>query len=138
MLPACSRVLIQKVKRTKLITKRWLSSTQGILDPEYHVGCGWSLDLDSNYKILWFEGSATPETIDIIDASDNEGQFKMMTTSISFMNLATFFNLTLQNSIEISDDVDEEESNEYEGDDSENDSDGMYSSEDKQFRYYSY
>ena len=73
MLPPCSRVLMQKVKRTKLITKRWLSSNEGIPDPETPESCGWTLDDQNNYRILWFDGKSTPETIDIVDAPDNEG-----------------------------------------------------------------
>ena len=73
MLPPCSRVLMQKMKRTKLITKRWLSSNEGISDPETPEGCGWTLDDEKNYRIVWFEGKATPETIDIVDAPDSEG-----------------------------------------------------------------
>jgi len=75
MLPPCSRSLLQKIKRTQLIAKRWLAATDATPTDESPESSGWVLDETDGFKILWFEGNATPDTIDMIttDLDDVEG-----------------------------------------------------------------
>ena len=71
MLPPRLKVLKQKIKRVKLITRRWMSSTlqhQPIEVPEEY---GWKLE-DEKYQIVWFEGDATPKTLDVVEV-ESEG-----------------------------------------------------------------
>ena len=71
MLPPCLKVLRQKVKRTRLVARRWNSSTlqhQPIEVPEEN---GWILE-DEKYKIKWFEGEESPDMLDVVK-EDCEG-----------------------------------------------------------------
>jgi hypothetical protein len=68
--------LIKKIKRTQLITKRWLAATAATPVDESPESSGWMLDADDGFKILWFEGNTTPDTIDMVtaDLDDIEGK----------------------------------------------------------------
>ena len=59
MLPPCQRVLTQKLKRVRLISRRWASSI--LAHPPYDT-----------YKISWYEGDATPPVLDVVCDSDTE------------------------------------------------------------------
>jgi len=56
----------QKIKRTQLIAKRWLAATDATPTDESPESSGWVLDETDGFKILWFEGNATPDTIDMV------------------------------------------------------------------------
>ena len=44
MLPPCSSALLQKIRRTQLITRRWLAPTEQTPPPEIPKNNGWELD----------------------------------------------------------------------------------------------
>ena len=76
MLPPCSRVLLQKIKRTQLITRLWLAAIEQTPPPEIPENNGWELD-DIGYKILWFKGTATPNIVVVMDSAEDEGWLKI-------------------------------------------------------------
>ena len=73
MLPPCSRVLWQKVKRTCYIAHLWMSSVtpcQPHLEPTVY---GWKLE-GNCYRIDWYEGEASPRALEVVceDSADSE------------------------------------------------------------------
>jgi len=70
-LPPCSRVLLQKIRRTFLICSIWnnaTASTAPELNPE---DFGWKLE-NGFYRICWYYGDASPKIVDIISDIDEE------------------------------------------------------------------
>ena len=76
ILPPCSRVLLQKIKKTQLITRCLLSATEQTPPPERPENNCWELD-DNGYKILWFESTATPNIVVVMDSAEDEGWLKV-------------------------------------------------------------
>ena len=70
MLPPCQRVLMQKLKRVRLISRRWASSILAHLPYEIPKESGWFHD--DTYKISCYEGDATPPVLDVVCDSDTE------------------------------------------------------------------
>lgn len=72
MMPPCSKVLKKKIQRTHMIARRWMSSVNPYPARENPLQSGWLLE-ENKYTIHWFEGDATPKTIDVIcEDDDNE------------------------------------------------------------------
>ena len=61
----CRNVLLQKLKRTHLITRRWMSANVPQPPDEYPENSGWVFE-DQSYIIKWFEGSAAPKALDVV------------------------------------------------------------------------
>ena len=85
-LPPCSRVLYKKCKRTWYVARLWMSSTSAIPDARKPEDYGWTLQ-DGAYKIIWFEGDASPRALDIVceensqtdeQADESEGMSETM------------------------------------------------------------
>ena len=76
ILPPCSRILLKKIKKTQLITRRWLAATEQSPPPEIPENNGWELD-DNGYKKVWFEGTATPNIVVVMDSEEDEGWLKI-------------------------------------------------------------
>lgn len=76
MLLPCSRVMLQDIRRTQLITRRWLAVTEQTLPPEITENNSWELD-DNGYKIKWFESTATPDVIAVMNLAEDEGLLKI-------------------------------------------------------------
>ena len=90
MLPLCSCVLLQKIKRTQLITRRWLAAIEQIPPPEIRENNGLELD-DNGYKILWFEGTTTPNIAVVMDSAEDEGWLKIpLNCSHRFLSFFSF------------------------------------------------
>ena len=53
-LPPCSRVRLQKIKRTHLVARRWLSSTQCNQSALSPLDFGWKQE-DGCYRLQWFD-----------------------------------------------------------------------------------
>ena len=62
----------KKIKRTQLITRRWLAAAGSTPPPEIPENNGWKLD-DNGYKMLWFQGKATPNLVLVMDIAEDEG-----------------------------------------------------------------
>lgn len=53
-----------------------VSSTEQKPPPEIPENNVWQLD-NNGYKILWFEGTATPSIIVVMDSAEEDGWFKI-------------------------------------------------------------
>lgn len=73
MMPPCSKVLKKKIQRTHMIARRWMSSVNPYPSRENPLQSGWLLE-ENKYTIHWFEGDATPKTIDVICEDDDNEQ----------------------------------------------------------------
>ena len=62
----------KKIKRTQLITRRWLAATGQTPPPETPENNDLKLD-NNGYKILWFQGKATPDIVPVMDIAEDEG-----------------------------------------------------------------
>ena len=65
ILPPCSRVLLKKIKRTHLVAKRRLSSTQGTQSTISALESGWKEE-NGCYRLHWFDGETSPALSDVI------------------------------------------------------------------------
>lgn len=74
-MPPCRRVLIEKVKRTGLVTRRWMSAALPHPPPEDPEQCGWRLE-GTAYGIIWFEGDPAPKNFDICSEDDSAETFE--------------------------------------------------------------
>ncbi|CAB3999454.1 Hypothetical predicted protein [Paramuricea clavata] len=54
-LPSCSRVLYEKIHRTKYIAELWLSSTSSAPPDQLSKEMGWQIE-DSHYTVNWLMG----------------------------------------------------------------------------------
>ena len=73
-LPPYSKVLLQKIRRTRFVARRWMSSTDPFGSQLPPLDYGWKLE-DGKYAIHWFDGEIAPHSIDIIlneDTSDDD------------------------------------------------------------------
>ena len=73
-LPPCSRVLKEKLKRTKLVANLWMNATLPhlpALNPDEH---GWKVDDNGTFGLSWFEGDATPASIEeiVVEQVEND------------------------------------------------------------------
>ena len=66
-LSPCSRVLKEKIKRTKYITGVWLSSVFLLPPDPPPLNYGWIIQ-HQKYQVRWFYGSQSPQSIDVIQA----------------------------------------------------------------------
>jgi hypothetical protein len=74
-LPPCSRVLYEKIRRTKYIAELWLSSTSPAPPDQLPEEMGWQV-VDGHYTVNWFDGEVSPKPIDI---TSNEDEFEDVT-----------------------------------------------------------
>ena len=61
-----------EIRRTQLTATRWLAATEQTPPPEITENNVWELD-DNGYKILWFEGTAAPNIVLVMDIAEDEG-----------------------------------------------------------------
>ena len=89
MPPPCPHFLLQKIRKTQLIRRRWSAATEQKPPPEIPENNVWQLD-DNGYKILWFEGSTTPKKAPVIDSAEDKGCLKI-SLNCSHRFLSSFF-----------------------------------------------
>ena len=68
-MPPCQRVLLQKIKRAKLVATRWYSAIRQFETNLSPLQYGWELT-DGQYALKWYEGEAYPRTLDITIEDD--------------------------------------------------------------------
>ena len=71
LLPPCRRVLKEKIKRTQLVAKKWISSVDAHPPNDEREGFGWLLG-DHKFNVKWYDGKTTPKLLDIILEDDND------------------------------------------------------------------
>ena len=95
VLPPCSKVQLQKIKRTSYITRVWQKAVE--IDPTFDLNptvFGWLLK-DDYYQLDWFEGDAAPKIVDVVkeDAAEDSKDFNLFLFSLK--NFETFLKLPL-------------------------------------------
>ena len=73
LLPPCSKVLKEKIKRTSYVSRIWKSST--IVDTENNdaLHYGWNLD-GEGFQISWFDGTSAPKIVDVVKECEDKGE----------------------------------------------------------------
>ena len=69
-LPPCSRVRLQKIKRTHLVARWWLSSTQCNQSALSPLDFGWKQE-DGCYRLQWFDGDISRKSLDVVCSEDD-------------------------------------------------------------------
>ena len=64
MMPPCERVLLNKIRRTKVVAKIWMSSIEALPPNDSPLDFGWKL-VNRNYQLLWFEGDLSSSSLGI-------------------------------------------------------------------------
>ena len=64
MMPPCERVLLNKIRRTKVVAKIWMSSIEASPPNDSPLDFGWKL-VNRNYQLLWFEGDLSSSSLGI-------------------------------------------------------------------------
>ena len=67
--PPCSRVLLQKIKRTRFVARRWRCSYMQFQPTSEPCEHGWRLE-NNKYHIEWFEGQACPCVMDNLEVDE--------------------------------------------------------------------
>ena len=67
--PLCSRVLVQEIKRTMFVARRWTCSYMQFQPTPETCEHGWRLE-NNKYHIEWFERPACPRVVDILEVEE--------------------------------------------------------------------
>ena len=78
--PPCSRVLVEKIKRTMFVARRLRCSYMQFQPTSEPCEHGWRLE-NNKYHIKWFEGQACPHVIGILEV-DEADLGKLSTNSL--------------------------------------------------------
>ena len=70
-LPPCSKVIIEKVKRTNYICSIWKNATHAHPPPYVPDNSGWTFD-NGCFCLNWFVVDASPRNIDIILSQEDD------------------------------------------------------------------
>ena len=66
IMPPCSKVLHQKIKRCIYVANIWKNSLRTKPTPHLPTSFGWTLDEDGTYCIKWFEGDVAPKIVEVV------------------------------------------------------------------------
>ena len=61
--PPCKKVLTEKIKRTKCVARKWMTSVDALQPVWCPSDFGWKLD-DGKYTIKWYDGEVAPKCLD--------------------------------------------------------------------------
>ena len=77
IMPPCSKVLHQKIKRCIYVANIWKNSLRTKPTPHLPTSFGWTLDEDGTYCIKWFEGDVAPKIVEVVkdDSCTGYGEF---------------------------------------------------------------
>ena len=75
MMPPCSKVLMQKIKRCSFITSIWQNATRAEPTTYAPTDFGWYLE-DGKYNIQWFDGDVAPKIVDVVKDNSCSGYGK--------------------------------------------------------------
>ena len=77
--PPCSKVLVQKTKRTMFVVRRWTCFYMQLQPTSEPCEHGWRLE-NNKYHIEWFEGPACPLVMDILEV--NKADLAKLSTNL--------------------------------------------------------
>ena len=66
IMPPCSKVLHQKIKRCIYAASVWTNSLRMKPTPHLPLSSGWMLDEGGTYCIKWFEGDVAPKIVEVV------------------------------------------------------------------------
>ena len=66
IMPPCSKVLHQKIKRCIYVASIWTNSLRTDPTPDLPTSFGWMLDEDGTYCHKWFEGDVAPKIVEVV------------------------------------------------------------------------
>ena len=77
IMPRCSKVLHQKIKRCIYVASIWTNSLRTEPTPHLPSSFGWMLDEDRTYCIKWFECDVAPKIVEMVkdDSFTGYGEF---------------------------------------------------------------
>ena len=75
MMPPCSKVLMQKIRRCIFITNIWQNATRAEPTTYVPTDFGWHLE-DGKYNIQWFDGDVAPKIVDVVKDNTCSGYGK--------------------------------------------------------------
>ena len=64
-MPPCKKVLTEKIKTTKLVARKWMTSVDALQPVWCPAEFGWKLD-DGKQTIKWYDGKVAPRWLDIV------------------------------------------------------------------------
>ena len=64
-MPPCKKVFNEKIKRTKFVAKKWMTSVDALQPVWWPSDFEWKLD-DGKYTIKWYDGEVAPRCLDIV------------------------------------------------------------------------
>ena len=70
-LPPCTKVLLEKVKRSNYVCSVWESAKNANPPSHNPENCGWKLEED-RYTINWFDGDPSPSSLELVCEKDEE------------------------------------------------------------------
>ena len=82
IMPPCSKVLHQKIKRCIYVTNIWTNSLRTKSTPHLPTSFGWTLDKDGTYSIKWFEGDVAPKIIKVVKDNSCTGYVEFSNSKI--------------------------------------------------------
>ena len=66
IMPPCSKVLHQKIKRCIYVASIWMNSLRAEPTPHLPTSFSWTLDEDRTYWNKWFEGDVSPKIVEVV------------------------------------------------------------------------
>jgi hypothetical protein len=84
--PPCSKVLLEKIKRSTFVTSVWQHSAQAESPITNPTDFGWSLE-DGRYVIHWFDGEAAPKIVDVVKEKTEDDFGKLLTNYFIMITL---------------------------------------------------
>ena len=61
-MPSCKKVLTEKIKRTKFVARKWMTSVDALQPLWCPSDFEWKLD-DGKYTIKWYDGEVAPRSL---------------------------------------------------------------------------
>ena len=65
LMPPRKKVLSEKIKRTKFVARKLMTSVDALQPVWYPFDVGWKLD-DGKYAVKWYDGEVAPRFLDIV------------------------------------------------------------------------
>ena len=69
MMPPCSIVLLQKIRRTRFVTRKWSSAPRAHPPNDSPQEWGWN-EQDGKLMIHWFDGEPAPTSLNVVCLED--------------------------------------------------------------------
>ena len=75
VLPRHFIVFLEKIKRTRFITRQWASATKAQLESVFPLNSRWQYNDETHKNIKWCSGEVTPKHLSIAYHEDQRENF---------------------------------------------------------------